>query len=205
MRKTQSLDASYFDRLYSAHSDPWGFETSAYEREKYDHTLAVVGEEPVSRAFEMGCSIGVLTQKLAARCERLVVTELSQHALTQARRRCAQNTNIDFILVEKMTDGIDGVFDLMLLSEVIYFWDDRDLNSVALAIKDHLRVGGRLVMIHWLGETDYPRSADEAVTAIYRLIGDLFEVCLEDRTDAYRMDVWRRRPNAHPTANKSCD
>lgn len=196
MRKTRSLDATYFEDLYRADPDPWKFETSPYEAQKYADTLAVIGDEPVERAFEMGCSIGVLTQQLAGKCGRLIATELSERALRQARRRCAGERNIDFILARRMTDGIDGDFDLMLLSEVVYYWDDRDLSDVASAVAAHLRGRGRLMLVHWLGQTDYPRSADDAVAALFRLIGDRFAIVLEHRTAHYRMDVWRRRGDA---------
>jgi len=193
MRKTRSLDAAYFEDLYRTNPDPWRFETSGYEAGKYAHTLAVVAEAPVARGLELGCSIGVLTRQLASRCDRLVATELSETALDQARRRCAGCGNIEFVLAERVIDGIDATFDLMLLSEVVYYWDDQDLRVVASAIADHLAAGGRLVLVHWLGETDYPRSADDAVRSLRALVSELFDVEAETRNADYRMDVWRRR------------
>jgi SAM-dependent methyltransferase len=192
MRKTRSLDAAYFEALYRADPDPWRFKTSEYEAKKYARTLEVVADEPVGRALEMGCSIGVLTEQLAGVCGQLVATELAAQALDQARRRCASRDNIDFVLAKSMTDGIDGDFDLMLLSEVLYYWDDPDMAAVASAISGHLLMGGRLILVHWLGETDYPRSADDAVAALSRRIGGLFKIELESRTAEYRIDVWRR-------------
>jgi hypothetical protein len=58
--------------------------------------------------------------------------------------------------------------------------------------------------VHWLGETDYPRSADDAVSALFRLIGPVVVVASEARTADYRMDVWRRI-EAQPTAASSGD
>jgi SAM-dependent methyltransferase len=202
MRKTRSLDAAYFEALYSADPDPWKFETSAYEAAKYADTLAAIGGATIIRAFEMGCSIGVLTEQLAPRCGRLVATELSAQALEQARKRCARQDNIDFVLAKTMTDGIEGAFDLILLSEVIYYWDNPDLAAVAASISEHLDGGGRLVLVHWLGQTDYPRSADDAVSALWRLVGDQFDIESKRRTDDYRLDVWRRR-TPHPTSARS--
>jgi protein-L-isoaspartate O-methyltransferase len=198
VRKTRSLDSAYFENLYQANPDPWGFESRDYEARKYARTLAVIGERPVTRALELGCSIGVLTLQLASICDRLVATELSSLALETARRRCAGCENIDFVLADRVTGGIDGGFDLML----VYYWDDQDLRAVAAAIEAHLSADGRLVLVHWLGETDYPRSADDAVRSLQALIGDLFDVETESRNADYRLDVWRRR-QVQPTAAKS--
>ena len=33
MNATESLQSGYFDDVYAAHADPWGFETGAYERD----------------------------------------------------------------------------------------------------------------------------------------------------------------------------
>lgn len=194
MRRTRSLDAEYFEALYQADPDPWGFASRAYEVRKYARTLEVLGDEPVRRALEMGCSIGVFTRALAPLCGRLVATELSATALAQAKARCADCGNIDFRLARAVTDGMDGPFDLMVLSEVVYYWDDADLEAVATAIRRTLEPGGRLLMAHWLGETDYPRSGDDAVRGLAQRLAGLFDCELERREFEYRLDLWRRRP-----------
>ena len=61
---TGSWDASVFDKLYANSDDPWKFETSDYEREKYDATLAALPPGRFGNALEIGCSIGVLTARL---------------------------------------------------------------------------------------------------------------------------------------------
>jgi SAM-dependent methyltransferase len=197
MRKQKSLDQAYFRGLYEQDPDPWGFATSPYEEAKYAHTIEVLGEERAARGFELGCSIGVLTRRLARACDHLVSTELSPEALSEARRRCADQDNIDFRLARSVADGLDEDFDLIVLSEVVYYWDDQDLDTVAAAIARSLRPRGRLLLVHWLGETDYPKSADDAVDALAerlnrpgRLVGLVAE--RQDRRDGYRLDLWRR-------------
>jgi SAM-dependent methyltransferase len=192
MRKSKSLDADYFESLYRADPDPWGFAIRPYEAAKYDDTLAALGDERAARALEMGCSIGVFTQRLAPLCDALVATEVSAIALDQAKARCADLANVEFRLARQVTDGLDGVFDLMVLSEVVYYWDDQDLTAVAAAIDRALAPGGRLLLVHWLGETDYPRSGDDAVEAMAAALTLPFHVERRHRTDQYRLDLWRR-------------
>jgi hypothetical protein len=47
--------------------------------------------------------------------------------------------------------------------------------------------------VHWLGETDYPRSGDDAVTALWAGLAPLMDVELTRREPNYRLDLWRRR------------
>ncbi len=72
---TASLPANYFEALYARERDPWRFETSGYERAKYDATLNALPKTCYRSGLEIGCSIGVLTERLAKRCERLIATD----------------------------------------------------------------------------------------------------------------------------------
>ena len=76
-----------FEALYDADPDPWRMETSAYEAAKYDATLAALPCASYERGLEVGCSIGVLTMRLAERCERLTAIDVSDAALARARAR----------------------------------------------------------------------------------------------------------------------
>ena len=67
-----SLPPEYFRRIYERNADPWQFETSGYEAGKYKETMASLPRERYERGVEIGCSIGVLTEQLAGRCEELL-------------------------------------------------------------------------------------------------------------------------------------
>ncbi len=194
MRKTASLDTAYFDGLYASKPDPWDFATSDYEARKYDDTLAALGGERATRALEVGCSIGVLTRRLAKRCDALIATEVSAAALEQAKTRCADLTNIDFRLTTGAAGGFDGAYDLIVLSEVVYYWDDADLDAVAAGIRATLTLGGRLLLVHYTLETDYPKSGDDAVAALAARLGGFVAPEISRRAEAYRLDLWRRPP-----------
>ncbi len=47
-------------------------------------------------ALEIGCSIGVLTQQLATRCDRLLAVDAAPTALLPARQRCRDLTHVEF-------------------------------------------------------------------------------------------------------------
>jgi SAM-dependent methyltransferase len=191
MRKNKSLDRDYFEGLYRQDEDPWKFASSPYEKAKYAHTVSALGDERARFGLEVGCSIGVLTEKLAARCDRLTATDISQAALDRAKRRCKGLPNVDFRLVSSADESFDGAFDLIVLSEVIYYWDDADMDAVAEKLKASIAPGGRILMVHWLGETDYPKSADDAVEGLAMRLKGLYAVERAERTEDYRLDLWR--------------
>jgi SAM-dependent methyltransferase len=191
MRKSKSLDREYFEDLYREDDDPWKFATSPYEQAKYENTILALGDERAASALEVGCSIGVLTEKLAAHCDRLIATDISKSALDRAKTRCAGLENVDFRLVSAAGESFDGRFDLIVLSEVIYYWDDADLEAVAEKLKMTILPDGRLLMVHWLGETNYPKSADEAVEQLAMRLNGHYAPERAERTENYRLDRWR--------------
>ncbi|MCJ8142241.1 nodulation S family protein [Ancylobacter sp. A5.8] len=167
-RANNSLPPTYFDALYAADADPWRFETSAYERAKYEATLAALPMPRSTSALEIGCSIGVLTARLAPRCDRLRAVDVSSRALDIARRRCGELPQVSFEEVRVPQQWPDGTFDLILLSEVLYYLDRDDLARLAAQVSGALQPGGAVMMVHWLGETDYPLSGDAAVEHFMR-------------------------------------
>src|ERR1700742_1499218 len=84
---TARLPDGYFDRMYAAADDPWQLESRWYERRKYAITLALLPYPRYRHAFEPGCSIGVLTDLLAQRCDHVTSTDVSAPALDATHRR----------------------------------------------------------------------------------------------------------------------
>ena len=80
-----STSRSYFEQMYRNHADPWGFESSLYEQRKYAVTVASLPRSRYCSAYEPGCSVGVLTELLATRCDRLLSSDIIPSAL-QTRR-----------------------------------------------------------------------------------------------------------------------
>ena len=200
-RRRHSIDADYFEGLYRADADPWGFETSAYEQAKYDATLAALGGERSHHALEVGCAIGVLTARLAAVCDRLLAVDVSETALEAAKSRCSTLSNVDLARMTLPQEAPTGAFDLIVLSEVAYYWDDADLARMGAFLRRAVLTSGRVLLVHWTGETDYPQTADAAVQGLAQAVGGDFSVAIADRTGDYRLDLWRRRSRAGERAD----
>jgi len=193
MRRPDSLPATYFEEMFAGDPDPWRFETSAYEQAKYAHTLSVLGPS-YRRGFEIGCANGVLTAQLSARCRTLLSIDVSETALARARERCAGAAGASFARMSFPQEAPEtGGFDLLVLSEVAYYWSDADLDKAAGRIAELLAPGGEMILVHWTGETDYPQSGDGAVSRLERALAGIVAVRRSERTKHYRLDLWARR------------
>lgn len=159
---SERLGREYFEGLYAESGDPWGFETSEYEQNKYATTLAVLGERNFRRALEAGASIGVFTEMLADRCDELLAVDVSERAVAAARRRLSGRRHVR---VERRTlpeEMPDGPFDLIVASEVLYYFPREEMLAVLQAFERELARGGALLAVHWRRETrTYPLQGDE--------------------------------------------
>ena len=84
-----TMRPAYFDAMYQAAADPWGFEDRWYEQRKYAVSLALLPAVRYRSAFEPGCSIGVLTRMLAGRCDAVLSCDVAAAAVRAAARRTA--------------------------------------------------------------------------------------------------------------------
>ena len=191
-RSERSLPTSYFDDLYAGNPDPWGFESKPYEREKYAATLAALPRPHYAAALEIGCSIGVLTEQLAKRCDRLVALDAAEAPLARARQRLAGQAHVEILHGRVPEEWPEGHFDLILFSEVLYFFDEEDLKRVCTQVTRSLRPGGDVVLVHWLPETDFPLSGDEATERFIAGTADVLKPLVASRSEFYRMDTLRR-------------
>jgi LmbE family N-acetylglucosaminyl deacetylase/SAM-dependent methyltransferase len=160
--KPPTMSEAYFDERYARRDDPWGFETRWYESRKRALTLAALPAEKYDSAFEIGCSIGVLTEQLAARCASILAVDISQQAVDRARVRLHQQAHVTVERADVGRRFPDRHFDLIMLSEVGYYFDLDGLDDLLDHIENGLGPTGTLVMCHWRHPVDdYPLTGDE--------------------------------------------
>jgi trans-aconitate methyltransferase len=185
----RSQQPGYFDALYAADADPWGFETRDYERRKYAATLDALPRERFGSGLEVGCSIGVLTRLLAGRCGSLLGIDVVDAALASARARCRDLPHVRFARSELPDRAPEGPFDLMLLSEVLYYFDRGQIARLADRLLRQATPETVILLVHWLGPTpDYPLTGEEAVAA-FEAAAPGFRPLHRQRTPDYRLDV----------------
>jgi SAM-dependent methyltransferase len=155
-----SLSAAYFNDLYANAADPWGLATRRYEARKYAITLASLPRERYRRVFEPGCSIGVLTRMLATRADTVLATDISEVALATAAQDGIPS-NVTFALADAPHEWPAGSFDLIMFSELGYYFDQATLDEFVQCVLASLESDGHLVAVHWrIPVADYPSDAE---------------------------------------------
>ncbi|SNT06349.1 class I SAM-dependent methyltransferase [Rhodococcoides kyotonense] len=166
-----SVQPEYFDGVYAEGDDPFGLGTSWYEDRKYSITMASLPRPRYRRALEPGCSVGILTERLAERCDAVVSTDVVEPPLLTARARVT-SPHVTFV-TWSLTDEWDSEpFDLIVLSEVGYYLDEPDLRRALDAAVAHLEPDGTLVAVHWRHPVaDYPLTGDQVHGVVADTVG----------------------------------
>lgn len=138
----------YFDDLYARAADPWRLATSDYELRKYAATVSAVPGRP-GRVFEPGCSIGVLTEQLAGRCDDLLAWDLSAEAVGTARARLVAHPHVRVEVGRVPVTWPQGRLDVVILSELLYYLSDDDRSRTVDLTLSSLAPGGHLLAVHW--------------------------------------------------------
>lgn len=180
----------HLSRLYAASDDPWHHRSSAYEAEKYDTTLAAIGQGPFRHALEIGCGNGTLARLLAPRCRHLTVMECIPAAARLARTTLADMAQVT-VIQGTAPQGLPDIRpDLVLLSEVLYFLTPAEIRELADWLLTRSR--GPVVAVNWTGPTDEPLDGASAVDLLAGFLG-------QPRTSdhgAYRIDLFHPCPTA---------
>ncbi|MEO5909664.1 MAG: SAM-dependent methyltransferase [Pelobium sp.] len=193
MESKQTLTADYFDKVYAADDDPWDFETSEYEAEKYASTMNALSKKEYEKTLEIGCSIGVLTKLIAGRCKKLLATDVSEKALQISEKRCKGIQHIEFKKLNFPDELPDEKFDLIVISEVAYYLSATDWKLAITKVYKMLNEKGQVVLVHWLPEVhDYPQTGDEVHSLFATEIGKKMENIFKSRKEKYRIDVWEK-------------
>lgn len=142
-------------RVFSRRADPFHYDSgSPYEAERLAAMEAALDGGPYDEALEVGCAEGAFTERLAKAAKRLTALDISQVALSRARKRLASAKSVSFIEADirdwAPTDG--ACYGLIVLGDVLYYLD-KPLVRVAFEetfprVASWLKPGGRLMLAH---------------------------------------------------------
>ena len=215
---------SYFDALYNDNTDPWQYQTRWYEKRKRDMCLAILPQSQYNNAIELGCGNGVLSELLAQRCQALVSIDGNHQAVQLAKARLSElphakviqgvipnslltleNTLSDTYPLSSDTPTRESPFDLIVISEILYYLSPNDIDTIITWTQQNLAIGGTLLCCHWryaieeftmTGETVHQRlyHAFNAENNDKRQIAFTHQSQLIDSD--FLLDVWQRSPDS---------
>jgi SAM-dependent methyltransferase len=141
---------------------------------------------PNQRILRKRCGIGILSALLAPRCGHLLALDGSPTAIAEAKR---QNlANVDFEVACLPADFPTERFDLIVLSEFLYYLSAADLKIVAHRCVQALDQGGEMVLCHWLGQTANPLTGAEASDLFAAFVSARLPVRTTLNEKAYRLE-----------------
>jgi protein-L-isoaspartate O-methyltransferase len=184
--------ASSFEGLYRENPDPWNFAGSDYERSRYATTLAALSRDSYGTTFEPGCSVGELTVHLAARCSRVLAIDIAPSAVARAQRRCRDCTNVDIVCGDVAAGVPVGPFDLIVFSEIGYYFELDALRHIAAALAGRMQPQGEFIAVHWLGHSrDHVLHGD----AVHELLKQCLPLQWQKGAcyGGFRIDTWVHR------------
>ncbi|WP_443750139.1 glycosyltransferase [Asticcacaulis solisilvae] len=192
-------DATFWETWF-ARENPWRYD-STYEQRKYEQSLSLIDGLNVGDALELASAEGHFTAQLAPRVGRLLATDISATALKRTAERCEGFGNVATQVVDVLNDAIPGDKDLIVVSEMLYYLEDRGrLKTAAGKIAGALKPGGRILSAHAYLVSDAPDKPGFDWDLPYgaATIADTFAatdgLMLEKsiQTDLYRVDLWRK-------------
>lgn len=183
--------SAFFEAKYKEKADPWNFTTDAYELQRYDAIVSAISHQQYRRAFEPGCSIGVLTERLADYCDAVYAIDFSPSASKQAKDRCAHLPNVEVRCASILEAPHMEDFDLLMLCEIGYYFSAEEWQRISSGLIESLPCGATVLGAHWLGESqDHRISGDEVHAILFRQPGLQLEYA--ERSEAMRLDRWMK-------------
>ena len=182
-------DPDEFDALFGESADPWSYDEAPYEQVRFARTIEALGDRHFRQGLEVACAAGVLTERIAPRCDRLIAVDASHAALDHARRRLAPWPNVDLRLARMPEQLPEGRFDLLMLSDMLYYLGLRGLMDFMLTVIGRADPDAMIVLVDYLGPMGIAvngEMAAEAAIAIARLQG--WQPTHHERNDTMRLD-----------------
>lgn len=162
-----AVSPAHLDELYAGTDDPWGFRTSPYEIARFAATVAALPRLTYAHALEVGCGNGELARRIAPRCGAYTGVDAVVDALVAARAAVPEGRFVQAFLPSPLPRG---EYDLIVLSEVLYFLDRPGLRDLAAQI-DARWPRADVVAVTWLGPSGNPLEGPAALTAFAKATG----------------------------------
>lgn len=149
--------AGFFDRLYLSEREPWDYSGRAAEVLRMHWVAETAGAFRARNALDLGCSLGLMTDRVRLVVETTIAADISPTAVLRARQNLAESRPAvpqpRFVAASATDLPFARAFDLVIASDGLHSWrlDEvgrmrtlREIAGVMLAgghaiITEHLR------------------------------------------------------------------
>ena len=186
----------HFESLHRDGEEPWAFSERGVETLRHARVAALVRGMAPSRVLELGCSLGLMTTRLAELPAELWAMDLSPNAVRRARARLgAPGAAAGVWRAPSFVTGsatelpvAPRSFDVVVASDGLYSWQlDEGARAAALReIHDALAPGGRVVLTEHMRPVRFPEFVAEVRASPLRVESVTY---LHDRP-CYQFEGW---------------
>jgi SAM-dependent methyltransferase len=195
MNTSSAVRAEHFQDLYQQDADPWKVRQRWYEQRKRSLLLACLPDQRYRRAFEPACGNGELTAALAQRAEHVTASDMSPEAVQLARKRMLREDPSDASRVTLQCQRLpeewprDASFDLIVISEIVYYLNEDDLLQLRDRCLASLAPGGTLLLCHWRRPFADRQLDTDAAHAVFDGSPTLHKLARHAEDD-FLLEVW---------------
>jgi SAM-dependent methyltransferase len=190
----------HFDALHRDGEEPWAFSERGVETLRHARVAALVHallpDTPAPRVLELGCSLGLMTERLAALRSRLVAMDLSPTAVRRARVRVRAPS----VVAGSATalPVAPRTFDVVVASDGLHSWqlDEADRAAALREIHDALVPGGSAVLTEHMRPERFAAFVAEVRASPLRVVRVTY---LHDRP-CYQFEGWLKAVRHWPVA-----
>jgi SAM-dependent methyltransferase len=190
-KRSAMHNPAFFDNMFRDNTDPWCFKTRWYETRKRALTMACLPSARYQSGFEPGCANGELSAELATRCDRLLISDGSALAVKAARERLQDVANVEVRQLWLPEEWPEDAFDLVVISELAYYFSTEQLNVVSQCVLRSLTPNGTVLACHWRHPIDGCKlRGDDVHDALLKSMA-MPHLSTHAELD-FRLDVWSR-------------
>ena len=189
-----------FEAAYTRSDDPWASAAPRYryQQRKYEQIMTLLPERRFHDALDLGCGLGLLSQRLARRSDTVLGIDVASAALGHARARAHGISNLAFAQgdVLDLPAALNGRFDLVVVADTLYYLSplsDDVLAALGARFADLLAPGGICVLAnHFFFAADRESRRSRRIHQSFAASPD-FDVLSDHRRAFFIVTVMTKR------------
>jgi SAM-dependent methyltransferase len=143
-----AIDLSGFAGKFASDDDPWSTFSNRDEAVKRRAIVHALGPGPIGRVLELASGNGSNSVAIAPRVLRLDATEGTAEGTRLTAAAIARYPRARASELALPAAFPHGVYDAVVVAELLYYLSERDMARVANDVAAALRRGGRLILAH---------------------------------------------------------